>query len=121
MNSKEIMLFANKMYNACPIEYLDWINSKNDTFSQRLPKYLYLEKNIEDIIVLQKRITEIIKLESQHPTTSTGDKKKQALAELCELQERYPEKSRQSLLQKVEIKYDLTPKECEFLNRNFCD
>ncbi|MEN8200477.1 MAG: hypothetical protein ABFR63_10450 [Thermodesulfobacteriota bacterium] len=56
---------------------------------------------------------------SQQPTQKTGDKTKQALAELAELTEKNPDKSRQSLLQQVEIKYDLTPKECEFLNRNF--
>ena len=58
---------------------------------------------------------------SQQPTKATGDKKKQALAELCELLVKYPEKSRQALLQQVEIKFDLTPKECDFLNRNFQD
>ena len=56
---------------------------------------------------------------SQQPTKCTGDKKKQALSELCELLKKYPDKSRQALLQQVEIKFDLTPKECEFLNRNF--
>ncbi|MBU0945912.1 MAG: hypothetical protein KKE53_15835 [Proteobacteria bacterium] len=55
----------------------------------------------------------------QHPTQCTGDKKKQALAELAELIKRHPEKSRKALLQHVEVKYDLTPKECEFLNNNF--
>ena len=56
---------------------------------------------------------------SQQPTKCNGDKKKQALTELCHLLEKHPEKNRQELLQQVEIKYDLTPKECEFLNRNF--
>lgn len=58
---------------------------------------------------------------SQQPTKRAGDKTKQALVELCELVEKYPEKSRKTLLQQVEMKYDLTPKECEFLNRNFQD
>lgn len=58
-------------------------------------------------------------MSSQQPTKRTGDKKKQALVELCDLVEKHPEKSRQELLQQVEIKYDLTPIECEFLNRNF--
>jgi hypothetical protein len=55
----------------------------------------------------------------QHPTQCTGDKKKQALTELAELIKEHPEKSRKALLHQVEIKYDLTPKECEFLNNNF--
>jgi hypothetical protein len=60
-------------------------------------------------------------MSSQQPTQSAGDKTKKALAELCHLLEKHPDKSRQALLQQVEIKYDLTPKECEFLNRNFQD
>ncbi len=58
-------------------------------------------------------------MSSQHPTQNTGDKKKQALTELAELTKNHPEKSRQQLLQQVETKYDLTPKECDFLNKNF--
>lgn len=56
---------------------------------------------------------------SQRPTQGAGDKTKQALAELCQLCKKHPESTRQKLLQQVETKYDLTPKECEFLNRNF--
>ena len=56
---------------------------------------------------------------SQQPTKRSGDRKKQALTELCELLIKHPEKSRQSLLQQVEVKYDLNPKECDFLDRNF--
>ncbi len=56
---------------------------------------------------------------SQHPTQKPGDKTKQALTELAHLVEQYPEKSRQALLQEVEIKFDLTPKECAFLDQNF--
>jgi len=56
---------------------------------------------------------------TQHPTQNSGDKTKQALTELCQLLEQHPEKSRQELLQQVEVKFDLTPKECAFLNQNF--
>lgn len=56
---------------------------------------------------------------SKHQTQATGDKTRQALAELSELHQQQPEKSRQSLIQQVVIKYDLTPKEGDFLNRNF--
>ena len=58
-------------------------------------------------------------MSSQHPTQCPGDKKKQALNELCQLIKDHPEKNRKALLQQVETKYDLTPKECEFLERNF--
>lgn len=56
---------------------------------------------------------------TQHPTQCAGDKTRQALAELADLLVKEPSKSRKALLQQVEIKYDLTPKECEFLDRNF--
>ncbi len=56
---------------------------------------------------------------TQQPTKRTGDKKKQALTELSELTRKHPEKSRKELLQEVEIRFDLTPKECEFINNNF--
>ncbi len=58
-------------------------------------------------------------MSAEQPTRLKGDRKKQALAELCLLLEKHPDKSRQSLLQQVEMKYDLTPAECEFLRRNF--
>jgi len=60
-------------------------------------------------------------MSTQHPTQSAGDKTRQALAELSELHTLHPEKSRKALLQQVETKYDLTPKECDFLNRQFQD
>jgi hypothetical protein len=58
---------------------------------------------------------------TQQPTKKAGEKTAQALAELAELLEKHPGKNRQALLQQVETKYDLNPKECEFLNRNFQD
>lgn len=55
------------------------------------------------------------------PTELPGDKLKKALKELSELVAQFPEKSRNQLLQKVEMKYDLSPKESEFLERNFSE
>jgi hypothetical protein len=60
-------------------------------------------------------------MSTQHPTQSAGDKAGKALVELSELHKLHPDKSRKALLQQVETKYDLTPKECEFLNRQFQD
>ena len=56
---------------------------------------------------------------TQQPTKTAGDKTRQALTELTHLLEQHPEKSRQELLQQVEMRFDLTPKECVFLNENF--
>ncbi len=58
-------------------------------------------------------------MSTQHPTQCAGDKTRQALTELSDLLAKHPDKSREELLQQVEIKYDLSPKECEFLDRNF--
>jgi hypothetical protein len=53
------------------------------------------------------------------PTQLPGDKMKKAIQTFSELLEKYPEKSRLALLQEVEIKFDLSPKECQFLNDHF--
>jgi hypothetical protein len=53
------------------------------------------------------------------PTQKPGDKLKKALEAFSELLEQHPEKSRLTILQEVEIKFDLSPKECEFLNSHF--
>lgn len=48
-----------------------------------------------------------------------GDKMKKAIRELSELLLESPKKKRWQLLQQVELKYDLSPQECEFLNSHF--
>lgn len=50
-----------------------------------------------------------------------GDKLKKALTLLTELSEQYPEKTRRELLCQVEMKLDLSPLECDFLNKNFAE
>lgn len=52
-------------------------------------------------------------------TQQPGDKLKKAIKAFCELLDEHPEKSRLALLHEVEIKFDLSPKECEFLNDHF--
>jgi len=46
-----------------------------------------------------------------------GDKLKKAVRHFSELIELHPEKSRLELLEKVQLKFDLSPVDCEFLNR----
>ena len=53
------------------------------------------------------------------PTQRPGDKLKNAIKTFSELLEQHPEKSRLELLHEVETRFDLSPKECEFLNKNF--
>jgi hypothetical protein len=55
------------------------------------------------------------------PTQLPGERVKKALQAYCELKEHSPEKDRSTLLQQVEIKFDLTPLECEFLHRQLLE
>lgn len=48
-----------------------------------------------------------------------GDKIQKAVREFSELLEKNPTEERGKLLQKVAMKYDLTPKECDFFERHF--
>ena len=56
-----------------------------------------------------------------HPTQLPGERVKKALVAYCEMKEKYPEQDQRSLLHQVEIKFDLTPRECEFLNRQILE
>ncbi len=58
-------------------------------------------------------------MSNARPTQLPGDKVKKAIICLSELIEQYPDKTRKELLNQVEIKFDLSPLECEFLNKHF--
>lgn len=46
-----------------------------------------------------------------------GDKLQKAIKDYSEQLEENAEKERQKILQEIVLKYDLSPKDCEFLNR----
>ncbi|MBA3015996.1 MAG: hypothetical protein KKD63_12750 [Proteobacteria bacterium] len=48
-----------------------------------------------------------------------GDKIRQALQWLGEAMQNRPETKRRQLLEEAEIRFNLSPRECEFLNCNF--
>lgn len=50
-------------------------------------------------------------------TTSTNLQK--AVAWIGETMQQHPEKQRGKVLAEAELRFDLTPAECEFLNRTF--
>lgn len=60
-------------------------------------------------------------MSTSQPTQLPGDKLKKAITCLAELLQTKPDTPRKTLLQEVEIKFDLSPLECEFLNKHFCD
>jgi len=51
--------------------------------------------------------------------TPAGDRLKKAIKWLAEAALDDPGKSRRQLLEQAEVRFDLTPRECEFLNCNF--
>ncbi len=48
-----------------------------------------------------------------------GEKLRKAVRWFSEMIKEHPEKSRKEILSEAEIKFDLSPKECEFLNKKF--
>jgi hypothetical protein len=55
------------------------------------------------------------------PTQLPGERVKKALVAYCEMKAKHPERDQRSLLQMVETRFDLTPLECEFLNRQILE
>jgi hypothetical protein len=54
-------------------------------------------------------------------TQRPGDKMKKAICAFSELLKEHPEIQRATLLHQVEIKFDLSPKECEFLDTHLAE
>lgn len=50
-----------------------------------------------------------------------GEKMRKTIRWISETVQEHPEKSRKEVLQEAEIRFDLSPKECAFLNANFGD
>jgi hypothetical protein len=50
-----------------------------------------------------------------------GDRLKKAVQRLSELVEEYPQISRKHLLYRVQMQFDLSPVECEFLDKHFAN
>jgi len=55
------------------------------------------------------------------PRPLSGDKMKKAIKKFSELLSKFPEKSRSDVLQMIELQFDLSPLECEFLDKNFSE
>ena len=51
----------------------------------------------------------------------SGDKMKKTLCWISEMIATNPEKSRQQIISEAEIRFDLSPKECDFIDRNLQD
>ncbi|MDY0390221.1 hypothetical protein [Desulfobulbus oligotrophicus] len=58
-------------------------------------------------------------MNTRSPVQSKSDRLKKALVWMAEHLETHPEKKRAAVLQEAELRFDLTPVECEFLNTHF--
>jgi hypothetical protein len=47
----------------------------------------------------------------------SGDKMKKTLCWISEMLKIHPEKNRQQIISEAEIRFDLSPKECDFIDR----
>jgi len=50
-----------------------------------------------------------------------GDKMKKTLCWISDMLKTHPEKSRQQIISEAEIRFDLSPKECDFVDRKLRD
>ena len=48
-----------------------------------------------------------------------GDKLRKTVKWLSEMVKEHPERSRKEIILEAEVKFDLSPKECEFLQKRF--
>jgi len=55
------------------------------------------------------------------PATIATDKIKKAIEAFSEMCKYHPEKKRMEILQIIEFRFDLSPRECDFLDRHFCE
>ena len=51
----------------------------------------------------------------------SGDKMKKTLCCISEMLKTHPEKSRQQIISEAELRFDLSPKECDFIDRKLRD
>ena len=58
-------------------------------------------------------------MSQQSPLDNKSVKLKKALTWMAEIVRDHPEKKRLTILQEAELRFDLTPMECEFLDKHF--
>ena len=51
----------------------------------------------------------------------SGEKMKKTLCWISEMLKSHPDKSRQQIISEAELRFDLSPKECDFIDRKIRD
>ena len=60
-------------------------------------------------------------MSSVDETVPSGDKMKKTLCWISETIKEHPEKNRQQIISEAEIRFDLSPKECDVIDRKLRD
>jgi hypothetical protein len=60
-------------------------------------------------------------MSSTDQTLPSGDKMKKTLCWISDMLKEHPEKNRQQIVSEAEIRFDLSPKECDFIDRKLRD
>lgn len=58
-------------------------------------------------------------MDDVNPVQSPGDKMKRAIRWLSETVQQCPAKPRRQIIEEAQIRFDLSPAECAFLEKNF--
>jgi len=58
-------------------------------------------------------------MSDQSPLNSQSAKLKKAIVWMAQILEDHPEKARHLIVQEAELRFDLTPRECNFLDKYF--
>ncbi len=53
--------------------------------------------------------------------TPPGDILRKTIRWIAEIQQKHPEKNRKEIIRQAEINFNLSPRDCEFLDKNFSD
>ena len=59
-------------------------------------------------------------MSEQSPLNCQSTKLKNAITWMADTIQNTPEKARHLIVQEAELRFDLTPLECEFLDKHFC-
>lgn len=60
-------------------------------------------------------------MSSKDQVLPSGDKMKKTLCWISDMLKEHPEKNRQQIISDAEIRFDLSPKECDFIDRKLRD
>ena len=70
------------------------------------------------LLYLSRCETGVLRMTTADEILPSGDKMKKTLCWISEMKKAHPGKTRQQIILEAEIRFDLSPKECDFIDRN---